>query len=267
MKTILPILLLFAALAICCAHVNLPGTDEAWFASPAFNLITQGSFHTSVLDTTAAFRKNNMTGIDRHTYWIVPLYPLAQAAWDRIAGFGLFQVRYFSALWGLVAMWAWFRILMVTTGDRRVATLCLGLMAVDFTFVLAASWGRMDMMAAALGCAAIALFLSLHETNLTRAIFLSQACVAAAGLSHPLALGYFVGVAALTLYKDWRRIRVPHVLAAAVPYLVGAGAWGLYIMQAPPIAAPPSPTRWSCSTHSLLRASGTCSAWPPTRAA
>jgi hypothetical protein len=233
MKITLPILLLFIVLAVLCAHVNLPGTDEAWFASPALNLITNGSFGTSVLDPTAAFRLNNLTGIDRHTYWIVPLYPLVQAAWDRVAGFGLMHVRYFSALWGLVALWAWYRILMIVSGDRRVAALALGLMAVDFTVVLAASWGRMDMMAAALGSAGLAAFLSLRGKNLVRAILVSQACVAGAGLSHPLALGYFAGLAALTLYCDRRRIRFPHVTAACVPYLVGAAGWGLYIRQAP----------------------------------
>jgi hypothetical protein len=233
MKIILPILLLFVVLAVLCAHVNLPGTDEAWFASPALNLIAHGNFSTSVLDPTAAFRMNNLTGIDRHTYWIVPLYPLAQAAWDRVAGFGLMHVRYFSAFWGLVAMWAWYRILTIVSGDRRVAVLALWLMAVDFTFVLAASWGRMDMMAAALGSAGLAAHLSLREKHLVRAILVSQACVAGAGLSHPLALGYFAGLAALTLYRDWRRIRFPHAMAACVPYLVGAAGWGLYISQAP----------------------------------
>jgi Dolichyl-phosphate-mannose-protein mannosyltransferase len=233
MKIILPILLLFIVLAVLSAHVNLPGTDEAWFASPALNLITKGNFGTSVLDPTAAFRTNNLTGITRHTYWIVPLYPLVQAAWYRVVGFGLMHLRYLSAVWGLVALWAWYRILMAVCGDRRVATLALGLMAVDFTFVLAASWGRMDMMAAALGSAGLAAFLSLREKHLIRAILVSQACVAGAGLSHPVALGYFAGLVALTLYRDWRRIRFPHVMAACVPYLVGAAGWGLYISQAP----------------------------------
>jgi len=233
MKIILPILLLFVVLAVLSAHVNLPGTDEAWFASPALNLITKGYFGTSVLDPTAAFRTNNLTGINQHTYWIVPLYPLVQAAWYRVVGFGLMHLRYLSAVWGLVALWAWYRILMAVCGDRRVATLALGLMAVDFTFVLAASWGRMDMMAAALGSAGLAAFLALRENHLIRAILVSQACVAGAGLSHPVALGYFAGLVALTLYSDWRRIRFPHVMAACVPYLVGAAGWGLYISQAP----------------------------------
>src|ERR1017187_3782950 len=233
MKIILPTLLLFIVLAVLSAHVNLPGTDEAWFASPALNLVTSGNFGTSVLDPTAAFRKNNLTGIKEHTYWIVPLYPLVQAVWYRVAGFGLMHLRYLSAVWGLVAMWAWYRILMVVCGDRRVANLALGLMAVDFTVILAASWGRMDMMAAALGSAGLAAYLSLREKHLTRAILVSQSCVAGAGLSHPLALGYFAGLLALTLYRDWRRLRFPHIMVAALPYLVGAAGWGLYISRAP----------------------------------
>ena len=37
----------------------------------------------------------------------------------------------------------------------------------------------------------------------------------------------------MTLYRDRRRIRLPHVLLAAAPYLAGAIGWGLYILQAP----------------------------------
>src|SRR3974390_682038 len=108
MKLIVPILLVFAAIAVVCAHTNLPWSDEAWFASPAINLIAHGNFATSVLDPTAAFRTNNLSGIREHTYWIVPLFPLAEAAWLRVAGVGLMQVRYLSILWGLVALWAWY---------------------------------------------------------------------------------------------------------------------------------------------------------------
>ena len=45
------------------------------------------------------------------------------------------QARYLSILWGLVALWAWYRMLKILTGDERVAVLAMGLMAVDFTFV------------------------------------------------------------------------------------------------------------------------------------
>ena len=233
MKIILPILLVFVALAVLCAHTNLPWSDEAWEASPALNLITKGSFGTSVVDPTASFRANNLTGIREHTYWNVPLLPLAEAAWFRVAGFGLMQVRYLSILWGLVALWAWYRMLKILSGDERVAVLALGLMAVDFTVAWTSSVGRMDMMCAALSGAGLTAFLVLRESNFTRAVLVSQSLMAAAGLSHPLAAGYCGGLLALTLYGDWKRIRLRHVLVAAAPYVVGAIGWGLYIMQAP----------------------------------
>ncbi len=233
MKAIVPIVLAFVATAVMCAHTNLPWSDEAWFASPAFNLIARGTFGTSVLDPTASFRNNNLTGIHEHTYWITPLFPLAEAAWFRAMGYGLMQARYLSILWGLVALWAWYRLLQILTGDERVAVLALGLMAVDFTVAWASSVGRMDMMAAALGGAGLAAFLMLRGSNFTRAVLVSQSLVVAAGLTHPMAAGYACGLLALTLYSDWNRIRPRHILVAAVPYAVASVGWGLYIMQAP----------------------------------
>jgi 4-amino-4-deoxy-L-arabinose transferase-like glycosyltransferase len=218
MRVILPILLVFVALAIFCAHTNLPWSDEAWFASPAFNLITKGNFGTSVLDPTASFRTNNLTGIHEHTYWIVPLFPLVEAAWFRATGYGLMQVRYLSIVWGLVALWAWYRMLKILTGDERVAVLAMGLMAIDFTFVWTSSVGRMDMMCAALGGAGLTAFLIMRERNFTRAVLVSQSLIVAAGLSHPMAAGYACGLLALTLYWDRKRIRPLHVLVAAAPY-------------------------------------------------
>jgi hypothetical protein len=233
MKVIVPMLLVFVALAVLCAHTNLPWSDEAWFASPAINLITKGNFGTSVLDPTASFRTNNLSGIREHTYWIVPLFPLVEAVWLRIVGVGLMQVRYLSILWGLVALWAWYRMLKILTGDERVALLALGLMTVDFTFAYTASVGRMDMMAAALGGAGLTAFLLLRERNFTRAVLVSQSLIVAAGLTHPMAAGYCCGLVALTLYSDWKRIRIRHVLVAAAPYVAGAIGWGLYILRAP----------------------------------
>ena len=233
MKVVLPILLVFIALAVLCAHTNLPWSDEAWFASPALNLITKGNFGTSVLDPTASFRTNNLTGIHEHTYWIVPLFPLAEAAWFRAIGYGLMQVRYLSILWGLVALWAWHRMLKILTGDERIAVLAMGLMAVDFTFVWTSSVGRMDMMCAALGGAGLTAFLALRERNFSLAVLVSQSLIVAAGLSHPMAAGYACGLLALTFYCDWKRIRPVHVLVAAAPYAAGAIGWGLYILKAP----------------------------------
>ena len=115
-----------------------------------------------------------------------------------------------------------YRMLRILSGDERIALLALGLMAVDFTVVWTASVGRMDMMCAALGGAGLTAFLILRERNLIRAVLVSQSLIVAAGLTHPMAAGYACGLAALTLYSDWKRIRMQHVLVAAVAYLIGA---------------------------------------------
>src|SRR5260370_31637746 len=98
------------------------------------------------------------------------LFPVRGAAGLRAIGFGLMQARYLSILWGLVALWAWYRMLKILTGDERIAVLALGLMAVDFTVVWTSSVGRMDMMAAALGGASMTALLVLRNRALTWAV-------------------------------------------------------------------------------------------------
>ena len=73
-----------------------PWCDEGWFSAPAHSLITHGNMGTEVLDQTATWRSVQLTGIHEYTYWIMPLYPLAQTAWYEIAGFGLFRMRMLS---------------------------------------------------------------------------------------------------------------------------------------------------------------------------
>src|SRR5581483_11690076 len=71
--------LVYLALAAGGVLTNMPWSDEAWFASPALNLASKGYMGTSVLDPTASWSVRNLEGIDRSTYWIVPLYPVALA--------------------------------------------------------------------------------------------------------------------------------------------------------------------------------------------
>ena len=229
------IIAVYLLLAVGGVRTILPWCDEAWFASPALNLISNGTFGTSVLDPTSDFRLNRIAGIDRYTYWIVPLYPLTQAAWYTVFGFGLFSLRFYSVAFGLIALAACYITLKVLSGNRRVATVAVALLSIDFTFQWTASVGRMDMMCAALGQAAFAAFLWLRTRNFPLALLVSQTLVAAAGLSHPMGLGAFAGLLFLTLYFDRSRIKLSYVALAAVPYIVGAAAWGLYITKDLPL--------------------------------
>jgi 4-amino-4-deoxy-L-arabinose transferase-like glycosyltransferase len=227
------IVVVYLILAVACARTLMPWCDEAWFAGPAYNLITHGYMGTPVLDPTSGWFIRDLKHIDRYTYWIMPLYPLSEALWFQFFHFGLITVRMYSVFLGLVALAAWFLVVKKITGDTRIGLLTAALLATDFTFLWGAGVGRMDMMCEALGLSGIAAYLWLRQKNLLLAILASHACVAAAALAHPLALGACAGLVALTLYYDWRRIRIAHVAVAAVPYLTGALAWGAYIAKDP----------------------------------
>lgn len=227
------IVVVYLLLAVACARTLMPWCDEAWFAGPAYNLITHGYMGTPVLDPTSGWFIRDLTRIDRYTYWIMPLYPLSEAFWFQFFHFGLMTVRMYSVFWGLAALAAWFLVVKKITGDSRIGLLTAALLATDFTFLWGAGVGRMDMMCEALGLSGIAAFLWLREKNLLLAILAGNTFVAAAALAHPMALGACAGLVALTLYYDRRRIRIVDAAVAAVPYLAGALAWGAYIAEDP----------------------------------
>ena len=227
------ITIVYLSLAVMSALTMRPWCDEGWFSNPAENLLTTGSMPTSVLDPTASWRGINLQGIDRHTYWVMPLYILAQAGWYRIIGFSLLSMRLLSVLWGLVALVCWYIILKRLSGRTAVALLAVALLGTDFQFLLTAGNGRMDMMTAALGSAALAAYLTIRERNLGRAILISQILAAAGLFTHPLGILGVAGLAFVSLYCDWKRLRPGHFMLAGIPYVAGAAGWGLYILQSP----------------------------------
>ncbi len=234
-KALFPAAAIIAAyivLAAANAYTQRPWCDEGWFANPAYNLITHGTMGTTVLEPRGNPR--HPWGIREHTYWITPLHILAQAAWYKTTGFSLASMRALSMVWGLIGLAAWFQIVRVLTGRNGPALVAAGLVCCDFTYVSAASVGRMDMMSAALGWAALAVYLTLRERRLTVAVVASHALVAAAGLTHPVGgVLAFAALAFLTLWLDRGRLRLVQIAASTVPYCVGAIGWGLYIMQDP----------------------------------
>lgn len=221
------LLAVFFALAIGTAITERPQIDEGMFASPALNLASKGFMGTTVLE----IQNSPLTRIDQRTYWVMPLFLVNQAGWYKLFGFSLLSMRSLSAAWGVIALLSWFLIMLKLSGDRRIALLALFLLAFDYTLVSGAAMGRMDMMSAALGFAAIAAYLCLRERNLKLAILASQALVVANGLTHPNGILGFAGVLFLTLYFDRKNINWRHLVIALVPYVVGGSAFGLWVMQ------------------------------------
>ena len=205
-------IVLFLALTLLVMLTKRPGCDEAWFAGPAWNLDTRGYMGTPALEPANVWANGrNMTGIDRHTYWIMPLHPLVQAAWYRIVPFSLLSLRVLSMLWALVALAAWFLILRRISTDEVVPYLGTALIALDYVFIRGASHGRMDMMGASLTFSALAAYLCLRERHLVLALMASHALAAAAMLTHPNGILAVATLVLAALIFDRSRLRVWHV--------------------------------------------------------
>src|SRR3954470_20180497 len=113
------------------ALTKRPWCDEAWFASPAYNLINLGSMGTSILDPHGFTYAPDLKAIDRFTFWVMPAYFVAQAAWYKIVGFGLFSMRSLSIAWSVVALLSWFVIMRWITGNRNLALLAVLLLGTE----------------------------------------------------------------------------------------------------------------------------------------
>lgn len=221
-------LLLYLVLALGSSMTRRPWSDEGWFAAAAYNLAFNGSPGTPVLEPVEW-----LAGIERHTYWVMPLHLVAQAAWYRAFGFSLFSLRMLSSCCGLIALAAWALIVLRLTGDARAAVLTLVLLAFDYVFVTGASFGRMDLMCSALGAAGLAAYLWLRERHLSRAVLAGHTLVVCSGLTHFNGVLWLIGLLLLTFYFDRQQLRLKHPALAAIPYLIGAAAWGSYILQDP----------------------------------
>ena len=228
------IVLVYLGLGLTNVLTRVPWCDEAWFGNPAYNLAYKGFMGTTVLDPASSTWKSvKLTGIDRHTYWVMPLDLLLNAAGFRVFGFSIFSMRLLSLLWGLLALVAWGAILWKLTGQPLLTLGSLGLIAVDYHFLMQASDGRMDVMTIALGWGGIAAYLMLRERSFRLAVAVSQSLAAMAFFTHPNGVILALILAATTLYLDRGRVRAATVAMAAMPYLAIGAGWAMYIAQSP----------------------------------
>ena len=64
--------LIYFALAIGNGMHARPWIDEAWYGTPAMTLVTSGYMGTPCFDG----KTYGLPGVDRHAYWIMPVFPL-----------------------------------------------------------------------------------------------------------------------------------------------------------------------------------------------
>jgi 4-amino-4-deoxy-L-arabinose transferase-like glycosyltransferase len=222
-------LLVWIALALSLAATRIPWSNEAWCALPAVNLLAHGNMGTPIL----AGKGTWLQGLDRHTYWIMPLHSLVQAVWYKLTGFSLLHQRWLSILFGVLALISWFQIVWRLTSSYLAALICLLIVGFERNFLNAAANGRMDMMAAALGASALAVWLAFHSRSPRLATLAGHSLAAAAIFTHPCGVLFTACLLFITLSSQRWRISIATLGLASIPYVAALALWGVYIAQAP----------------------------------
>src|SRR5216684_1179966 len=110
---VLAVLLVFCILSSATSHTVLPQPDEALYANPGYNLLYNGHSGTTLYE----LRGYMPMSLAHRTYWQFPLYFFVTPLWFRIAGFGVWQVRAFSMLFGLIGLVSWYWIARILSGS------------------------------------------------------------------------------------------------------------------------------------------------------
>jgi 4-amino-4-deoxy-L-arabinose transferase-like glycosyltransferase len=228
----------FAVFALTLVFTKGPWVDEAWFTSPALDLVTRGTFGTMLLDPAGSHLRLYkadavLQGINEHTYWVMPIHLLQLAAWGKLFGFSVFSMRMPSLLWGGIALASIGLIVRRLYEGRWAPLIGAAVLAVDFGFVNGSADARMDMTCAALGFAALAAYLSLREANFLGAAIAAHSLAAAAVFTHPNGVFASAGLLLTMLWLDRNRIRPLTVALIAAPYLMLGLLWAIYCLRAP----------------------------------
>ncbi len=216
-------------LAAVSAFHRLPWSDEGWFSSASYNLAHKGFFGTTVMETAGT----TLTRIEQHTYWVMPLFLLGQAAWYTIAPHSVFWTRVFTIAWVPVAVFGLYLLLLKILGDRRIAVTGALLLALDYVLIDNAGFARPDVMCMALGIGGMAVYAHLRCHRFLAAMAAGNALVALSGLTHPNGIIHLAGLCVLVLWLDRNRLGWKPVAAAAAPYLVAGVMWAAYISVDP----------------------------------
>jgi 4-amino-4-deoxy-L-arabinose transferase-like glycosyltransferase len=223
------ILAAFVLMAGFAAAAKAASNDEGFFANQSWTLATEGRMAVTIMID----KVRPGAGIDHRAYWIAPLQPVLQAGWFLALGRSLFAMRCLTIIFGVVALVAFFLFLDRLSGRRAVGLTGTGILGLSYVFLDTGSYGRMDMMAAALGLSGWAVYICWRRDQFDRAVLLSQTLIVLSGMTHWCGLLWALGLVLLTVGWDFQRLRLRHLGLAAIPYAVGALAWGAYIWQDP----------------------------------
>jgi hypothetical protein len=219
------VLNLYIGVSYRVATTRIPWSNEAWFANPAYTLAKAGYLGTPILESKGTW----LRGIERHTYWILPVQPVLLGAWFWTFGFGLLQQQWFSIVSGAVAQAAAGAIAASVSRGLLAPPLAMAMVGLQPSFLDAAVNGRMEMLCLALGLTAYAAFFRLPPGHL----WLAHTAAALSAFTHPCGVLFAAGLLLLSIWKKREALRPARLAVSAIPYLLLLGAWGGYIAQAP----------------------------------
>jgi hypothetical protein len=230
---ILVVVAVFLLLSFGLAFTRLPDNDEGVRASEAYTLVHHGHMGLSLVDPAGTW----MTGVNRFSYWVMPLYSFLLAGLFRLGAESLWWMRLWGVALGAVALAAYTVFFGVVF--RRAATTLLfaALLGINYDFINFATLARSDVLCVAFGALGLATYAWMRERSLARAIGFGHLFGAAACMTHPYGGLYVLTLAGLALAWDRSRISWRLWLLAALPYGVALFLWGLYIAQAPDLFA------------------------------
>lgn len=224
---VLLLLLLFWAISLDnIAVFPLVGEDEPWIAAAPYKLATEGVFGSDLF--------TGYYGMERHHYQHLPAFHLLQAGIFRLAGAGVFQMRFLPVSLGLLLLPLTFAL------GRQVDGEAVGLLAVILLLGLRlVNWGdnsgiplldiaRVNRYDVAVPVYGLAAFWAFNR----RRFFLSGVLVGLSGLNHMYGLFWLPALGlVLALREGWAAARRP----AGYLLLAGAGLawlpWLLYVAR------------------------------------
>ncbi|MFV0388686.1 MAG: ArnT family glycosyltransferase [Pyrinomonadaceae bacterium] len=221
------VLVLFALFSWTSANSERPESDEGGFQSPAYNLINNGNFGTTVYE----MQESGLTRIDQRTYWVMPMFLLNSALSFELFGFSVTSMRLVSIFWGLVLLLSWFFILGATTKNSVLSVVSVSFIGLSFPVLAVASIGRPDAMCAALGFAGIASYLMLHKKNHVVALLIANTLVVFSGLTHFLGILGFAGLILVVFVYGRKEIGLQEFLFSVLPYLIGGALFAYWVFQ------------------------------------
>ncbi len=186
-----------------------------------------------MLEPSGCFLNAYLRGVQERSYIYVPNHLVGLAAWFRVVGFSAFKARVYSVCWSALALIALYYILRRAFTDHRIAQFATFLVAIDFIFLWSSADGRPEAATNALMLCSIAAYLHFRERSYSSAVLASQILAATAAFTHPNALFVVLSMAVVAWRFDRKHCRPVYFLLAAIPYLVFAALWAIYIMQAP----------------------------------